>query len=159
MISDVMVTLAMRIPFTHWWRVLTSSQHKYFMYWDFFWIWGCWENTLPLKTRHMKAKNTHLMESLSPSYSHTLPFIQCLTAVRHCPSSRRNTYGNKKSVHFHKMAAQHQNGSSYPRYETTLTSVRTPNSNRVHKTIFQRQMYQCHRNYLDLQDSELIPDC
>jgi len=35
------ITLAIRIPLTHWCRVLTSSQHRYFMYCDFFWIWGC----------------------------------------------------------------------------------------------------------------------
>lgn len=35
------ITLAMRIPLTHWCSVLTSSQHRYLMYCDFFWIWGC----------------------------------------------------------------------------------------------------------------------
>ncbi len=39
--TQIRRTLAMRIPFTHWCRVLTSSQHKYLMYWDFFWICGC----------------------------------------------------------------------------------------------------------------------
>lgn len=40
-LSLALATLAMRIPFTHWCRVLTSSQHRYLMYWDFFWICGC----------------------------------------------------------------------------------------------------------------------
>lgn len=39
--SSFRLTLAMRIPFTHWCRVLTSSQHRYLMYCDFFWICGC----------------------------------------------------------------------------------------------------------------------
>lgn len=29
----------------HCCRVLTSSQQRYLMYWDFFWIWGCYKNT------------------------------------------------------------------------------------------------------------------
>lgn len=37
------LTLAILIPVTHWCRVALSSQHKYLIYCDSFWIWGCWK--------------------------------------------------------------------------------------------------------------------
>lgn len=38
------LTLAIRIPVTHRFMVHSSSQHRYLMYWDSFWIWGCWRH-------------------------------------------------------------------------------------------------------------------
>lgn len=35
-------TLAILIPVTHRFRLVMSSQHRYLMYWESFWIWGCW---------------------------------------------------------------------------------------------------------------------
>lgn len=38
-------TFAMRIPVTQRSMVQASSQHRYLMYWDSFWIWGCYRET------------------------------------------------------------------------------------------------------------------
>lgn len=54
------VTLATRIPLIHWWSALTSSQHRYLMYWDFFWIWGCWTD---------KADESAVILAFSPQLS------------------------------------------------------------------------------------------
>lgn len=37
----VKITFAIRIPVTQRFMVRASSQHRYLMYWDSFWIWGC----------------------------------------------------------------------------------------------------------------------
>lgn len=48
-----LLTFAIRIPVTHRVMVNSSSQHRYLMYWDSFWIWGCWKQiTVTIWTWH-----------------------------------------------------------------------------------------------------------
>lgn len=97
------VTLAMRIPLTHWCRVRTSSQHRYLMYWDFFWIWGCctWrsehvlfpfmqlpeEQSVKLillhssRWQHKTIVNQHLLSSLSRKKTYRLIYTVFMTAA------------------------------------------------------------------------------
>lgn len=96
-------TLAIRMPFTHWWRVLISSQHKYLIYWDFFWIWGCCQEMyfrtnifniimIACSGTTFKCSNSWQKEGMPHNYSLMLYTLELKYIIKHLQNQSSNFF-------------------------------------------------------------------